>query len=388
MSDYPRLGFSMKAVRRSGEHLSELLEFRPENAAEYSRIIESFTIANSFRNSHIMPMRSVFYSVRHKLKANSIKGDMAARPKRMPSIRRKLRDPKVSVKFDQMNDLGGCRAIMHDIKGVRTLIAEIEAKFPHPIRQRYPYIERPKPDGYRSHHIVFNFDPKNADQEPFAGRRIELQIRTRLQHSWATAVEAASLYRGEDYKHGHGDGDWLRLFELIGAEFSYVEDCPIVAGVPDHDERVKEIRELNKKLQAASVLENIKNATHYAENFIWDTARYFLIRYKRDHTVVVEGYDSVIIATQQLGAAEFRLATGQDEDRVVLVEVGKISKLTEMYPNYFGDVSLFVSNLQKICQGKNAVEYSMAPQQTAPPKPREKADASWLYRRYTRWDEL
>ncbi|MER8489032.1 RelA/SpoT domain-containing protein [Mesorhizobium australicum] len=374
----------MKAVRKAGDRLAQDIAFsRDITSDEFASVVETFAVANSFRDSHIMPMRSVFYSVRHKLRQFDIRGDMAARPKRMPSIRRKL--GSTTVKFDQMNDLGGCRAIMHDIRGVRTLIAEIEEKFPHAIRQRYPYIDRPKPDGYRSHHMVFTFQPGSEDQEVFAGRRVELQIRTRLQHSWATAVEAAGLYRGEDYKHGQGDQDWRRLFELAGAEFSYVEECPIVEGMPDHGARIKELRDLNQKLRATSVLENIKNATHFAETNRLDAGKYFLIRYRKDHTVVVEGYDSIIVATQELGEAEFRIVSGQDDDKVVLVEVGKISKLVQMYPNYFGDVSLFVSNLREICDGRKPVEYSMAKPQVVAVKPREAANLGALYRRYTRW---
>ncbi|KUM28336.1 hypothetical protein AU467_12705 [Mesorhizobium loti] len=386
MAEYPHLGFSMRAVRKTGDRLASDIAFTGDlTDAQYADIIETFTIANSFRDSHILPMRSVFYSVRHKLRANGIKGDMAARPKRMPSIRRKLRDS--SVKFDQMNDLAGCRAILHDIKGVRTLIAGIEEGFPHSIRRQYPYIDNPKPDGYRSHHIVFNFQPNSEDQKGFEGKRVELQIRTRLQHSWATAVEAASLYRGEDYKHGQGDESWLRLFELAGAEFSYAEECPIVEGMPSHDDRVKELRELNKQLSAASVLENIKNATHFAETNRQDAGKYFLIRYRKDHTVMVEGYDSIIVASQELGQAEFRIATGQDDDKVVLVEVGKINKLAQLYPNYFGDVSLFVSNLKEICDGRKPVEYSMAKPQLVASRPREPVNPGAIYRRYTKWFE-
>lgn len=34
--------------------------------------------------------------------------------------------------------------------------------------------------------------------------------------------------------------------------------------------------------------------------------------------------------------------------KAVLVEVDKVEKLVETYPNYFGDVSLFVRNLESI----------------------------------------
>jgi hypothetical protein len=43
-------------------------------------------------------------------------------------------------------------------------------------------------------------------------------------------------------------------------------------------------------------LEDIKNATHFAENYTYDRGRYFLIRYRKDHTVVVESYDSIIVS--------------------------------------------------------------------------------------------
>lgn len=64
-----------------------------------------------------------------------------------------------------------------------------------------------------------------------------------------------------------------------------------------------------------------------------------------------------------------------------------VDGLVETYPNYFGDVSLFVQNLKQICLGKDAIEYHMAPQKLAKPKPEEKPDPTLLFRRYTRWND-
>ncbi|KUM26738.1 hypothetical protein AU467_19605 [Mesorhizobium loti] len=134
------------------------------------------------------------------------------------------------------------------------------------------------------------FTPARKEDESFAGRRIELQVRTRLQHSWATAIEAVSLYRNQDLKHHKGDGDWLRLFELASAEFAHVERSPLPAGVPDRAERLKELKDLNARLGAVSMLENTKAATNFAENFTHDRGRYYLLRYRPDHTVKIETY--------------------------------------------------------------------------------------------------
>ena len=63
--------------------------------------------------------------------------------------------------------------------------------------------------------------------EVFHDRRVEVQIRTFLQHTWATAVEAVGAYRGENMKGGEGNSDWLRLFSLMSGEFAATENCAL-----------------------------------------------------------------------------------------------------------------------------------------------------------------
>lgn len=353
MTEYPRLAYGMKAVRKAGDRLAKLIQFGQDiTVGQYVDTLEIFSIANSWRDSHFLPMRSVRFSVGHHMRALRLKGDMASRPKRIASIRRKLRESTTNL--DTMNDIGGCRAIMADIKGVRSLLASMRDKFPHDIHSReFNYIDEPKPDGYRSHHIVFKYRPRDADTEAFEGRRIELQVRTRLQHSWATAVEAVGLFRGQDLKHGKGDQDWLRLFELMSAEFAHVEQCPVHIGVPDHNDRVRELRDINKRIGATSILEGIKNLTHYSENFVQPTekSRYYLLQYGKDHNVTIQPFWTLMLGARTLEEMELKIELRSNGAKAVLVEVDKVDKLGEMYPNYFGDVSLFVRNLKSICTG-------------------------------------
>ena len=100
----------MKDARAAGIRLAGKVYFDVANHAE---AVDVFTVANSFRDSHILPMRSVRAFVRSHMRHAAITGDMASRPKRMSSIRRKLSD--TTIKLDQMQDLGGCRAILNDI---------------------------------------------------------------------------------------------------------------------------------------------------------------------------------------------------------------------------------------------------------------------------------
>lgn len=367
--DYPSLQYSMNRVRKAGKQLSGKMYLNDQNKPE---ITETFAIANNWIDSHAYPMRAVRFGILGQIRAKGIDGLTVARLKRMRSVRRKL--TRNTIKLDQINDLAGCRAILGNIADVHTLIEASQA-VKHSIRQSYDYIKLPKPSGYRSHHTVFEFvgDERTSEHD---GKRVELQIRTRLQHSWATAVEAVGTFRNEDMKAGNGNLDWLRLFALMSSEFAAAEDCPVLEGAPNARDRRAEIVVLDRKLKATSTLENINSAVRFTESYRHEKSKYYLIKY--DHstkTVEVESYNNPILGTNALHSSE-NIITNRGQNNV-LVEVDKIENLREAYPNYFGDVKLFVTNLKSVTQGTGAVEYSMVPQETVP-IPRGYGDMSWL----------
>ncbi|SDG99490.1 hypothetical protein SAMN04487974_11560 [Pelagibacterium luteolum] len=61
--------------------------------------------------------------------------------------------------------------------------------------------------------------------------------------------------------------------------------------------------------------------------------------------------------------------------------------MVDTYPNYFGDVSRFVRNLQLACLGRPGIEYTVAPQEVGRPRELQKPGFGALFRRYTRWIE-
>jgi ppGpp synthetase/RelA/SpoT-type nucleotidyltranferase len=68
------------------------------------------------------------------------------------------------------------------------------------------YIANPKFSGYRGIHLVYSYFSDR--KETFNGLKIEIQIRTQLQHAWATAVEIVGFFRRELLKSGEGDHVW------------------------------------------------------------------------------------------------------------------------------------------------------------------------------------
>ncbi|MCC6946887.1 MAG: RelA/SpoT domain-containing protein [Bradyrhizobiaceae bacterium] len=383
VTDFPRFEYSMKDVLRAGEALAGAVPWNNEQEAETAR--EIFKIAHNFRDSHAYPMRRLRHELMGKIRSQGIgEGVTAARLKRMPSIRRKLKNHP--GKLNQIQDLAGCRAVVPTIGEVKALIEALRNGSAHELFREYPYIYEAKPDGYRSHHMVFKFRGV-GDEAVYDTRRVEIQIRTGLQHSWATAVEAVGLFRREDLKAGQGDPGWLRLFQLMSGEFALEEGC-ITIDANDHQKRVEEITALERKLDAVDTLERLSQAFTYAENYYFDPQNkpdYFKITYDRHaETVRIEPFFGPIYASLSYDAAEVKNAeSGSSDTKIVLVEVDEIENLRTAYPNYFGDVQLFKSKLRGIAKPEEKPDYSVPPQQRVRVT-KAKPDLSWLTG-YRRW---
>ena len=319
---------------------------------------------------------------------HEISGITAARLKRMHSIRRKLR--RIGLNLSQLQDLGGCRAILPNMSSLGDLSDAIASQLRHEVRGIDDYITEPKADGYRSFHVKLGYRGREPGQAVHDGRRIEVQIRTEIQHSWATAVEAVGMFRGEDLKASRGSEDWLRLFLLMSAELAEVEDCAIPEGVPStRKARKPEIRTLVRRLDAIRTLENLSYAIEATDFFVHPREKpsHFLLRYdNEENTVNVSFYFSPMNASASYDEAERRdnLMDGNTAN-VVLIEVDKLEHIREAYPNYFGDVQLFKGALKRIAQGKDVREYLLKPQEEAPVQQKERPDAEW-FRKRKRWE--
>jgi Region found in RelA / SpoT proteins len=377
ISGYPHLPYSRRAIQRAGEVIASNL---PWNEETEPLIRDAFKIANNWRDSHAFPMRSIRHSAIYYMRDIGLTGITAARLKRMQAIRRKLR--RFNYGLQQLQDLGGCRVILPTISDVERLVRTIKEKIRHEIKTEDNYLLEPKIDGYRSHHIIFHFSPKDSERAAYTGRRIELQVRTQLQHSWATAIEAVGLFRGEELKNNQGSPEWLRLFKLMSAEFAEAERCPVAPGTPSKMQRQEEVRHLAHSLGAVATLEKMIHGVRGTDIPLspYSHRDYYLIRY--DHatnTVYVEPLSKVAATMHYHSAEEVMNRTDHDNEDIVLVEVDKIENLKKAYPNYFGDVTIFGQQLRALTQGESAAEYSVPPKQRpVPQRPGERINPSWL----------
>ncbi len=385
MGKHEEFQHSIACVRSAGRALAGDLIWSTDNREEILRV---FKVAEDWRTSHSHPMTSMRISLDAKRRKLEVDGITVSRLKRMRSIRKKLE--RTSLRLNQIQDLAGCRSVVTSISDVETLSRAFCEETRHDFYKVDDYILNPRDSGYRSRHLVFEFNG-NDEQEVFNGRRIEIQVRTRLQHSWATAVEVVGTFLGEDLKASEGSSDWLRLFQLVSCEFARTEDCPYLRGMPEGNLVREEIRDIDSRLGATAMLENIRYAYFKTDSLHRDRyhrPKYYLIQYnKEDQTVSVNSFDHSSLGTREYGRAE-QMSNEYPDRKIdaVLVEADKIETVKEAFPNYFGDVSVFNKNLKRLTKGDDAIEFKQPPKMAAPPRTVEPPDLSWFYQpRRRKW---
>lgn len=179
---------SKKQVNRAGDILRS-------DEATTCDLDKATGVLAAWRSMHTLPLANINMLLRRYTASSGHwpTALVSRRMKRMPSIIDKLRRfPKMQA--SRMQDIGGVRVVMDSVEDVYALHEAVvhNSKSKHiPELPPSDYIACPKPDGYRSLHQVFRYV---SDKYPLvSGLRIELQIRTRLQHAWATAVETLAL---------------------------------------------------------------------------------------------------------------------------------------------------------------------------------------------------
>jgi len=192
--------YSKKRVQKAG--LTAL-----DRTASFTEQAEAIQVLNNWRAAHAVPLRWIAQNVRnaaHKVNQKSI---VARRLKRMRSVLHKLeRYPKMNAA--RIQDYGGVRAIMSSVSEVNEVAKRLRtSRQRHALVRETNYIETPDTDGYRGIHLIFAFESSNYPHH--SGLAVEAQIRTEIQHAWATAVETMGYVTRQPLKSDMGDPEIL-----------------------------------------------------------------------------------------------------------------------------------------------------------------------------------
>jgi putative GTP pyrophosphokinase len=340
---YPVPKHSRSEVNKAGGFLADL-------NASADDLSWAHEVLGNWRACHGYPINTFQATLRTRIEKLEIKEAIVAqRLKRTPSIIQKLRRFP-GMQLARMQDIGGLRAVVTTLKDVRRVQSAYKKKggFQHELISEKDYISQPKTDGYRSVHLVFRYKNDHAPQ--YSGLSLELQIRTKLQHAWATAVETMGTFLGQALKARQGEEEWLKFFEVTGSAFAYLEKCPLVPGY-DKYSREETYQRVKIAEQELGVLDKLAGFSA-AVNAISEQDRYtyhLVVLNSMNRSVNIQPYARTKLAQamRDYTAVEARADNGEPIE-VVLVSAGPVHLLRKAYPNYFLDTADFMARVQTI----------------------------------------
>jgi len=333
-----------------------------DNSTE-EEIEEARNVLNNWRSSHGYPMNTFQARLRQVSKKIDENALVVQRLKRAPSIIKKLkRDQTKTMSLSQMQDIAGCRAVLSDVDKVNELV-EVYRKsrgLKH-IRMKErekDYIKNPKKDGYRSVHLIYKY--KSDKINTYDGLLIEIQIRSKIQHAWATAIEIVDLFTRQAIKSNEGDEEWKEFFKLVSSAFAKIEKQKPVENTPENTlELFNAIKEKVDKLKIFSKMNSWTQALKVIEPNLKEWKFFLLELDVTDETkpnLSIRGYpeEGETIATEHYLEAEKSQNNSKNKD-VVLVGANSIEELKRAYLNYFANSKEFLEYLKSYLERKGEI---------------------------------
>lgn len=325
--------------------------------------IYALNILSYFRTDHEIPLDNALTLIKKYL--NDENTLVAKRLKRTPSIINKLilsKEKGLSSQLSTMQDIGGCRVVFNTLRSVEKFVKNILSE--KTFELKHDYIRNPKENGYRSIHLVGKFDNGYGKK-----RIIELQVRTNIQHSWATAVEIVDLFTKESIKSSTGSKDWTDFFSLVSKQFEVLERNPYLNSsnkklLVEHFRKEmnnSKSNELNKAIFGVFVLSKKldihekfcsyrDSVSVMAEAIHQISDGYFLIAMEFDNSdtkikISLFPSEELSKATDKYLELE-KISLSNDNYICALVSTMSVGGIEKAYPNYFADSTKFIEYLE------------------------------------------
>ena len=339
------LAFSKNQVEKAGRMIRK-------NKGDFEHAIK---VVQNFRAAHLYPLQIIKNLVwKHVKKLDLLEtATVVRRLKRLPTIIDKLQRQSLDGKTDnaislkRMHDIGGCRVILDSLDDLERLNKSLDSsKTVHGVKI-YDYISTPKRSGYRGIHRVYKSYEK-SENHAWKGFQIEVQLRTRLQHLWATTVEIVDIIEKESLKTNPtaANENWKRLFEIMG-EFLAVRDGSWEISPEIAISYKKELVLLNTKLSIFNKLDAFNSAFKMEEikKKSKDTGYTLLVYNTKEQKGNAFLYNE---SKKELALEHYAEQEKNTDNNVLLVAGSDLKSIEKAYPNYLSDTSEFLAEYSRI----------------------------------------
>lgn len=350
------LRFSKAAVDKAGRTLLNSSAMSDETDSAWD------ALAN-WRAVHAFPLNTITMDLRQKVKRIRPNSNVVQRLKRARSILAKLQKES-SMRLTQMQDIGGCRAVVDTIEEVYALREQyIKSKSLHELITEDDYIKHPKLSGYRSLHLVYRFQSRGHPE--YNRLMFEVQLRTVTQHAWATAVETVGAVIGQALKSSEGESAWLEYFQNAALALGYTE-----AGVSGASQTIsraaiaRTLREFGRHLEVHKKLSAYRVALKETASLEVKHAAYFLLvllpeqnklqvrafskkQSEEAHREYEKFERSLPLHPPEKQLSLFPELSDFSGAQVVLVGADSLRSIRESYPNYYLDTQVFLEKIDR-----------------------------------------
>ena len=182
---------------------------------------------------------------------------------------------------------------------------------------------------------------------------VEVQLRTQIQHIWATGVETVGTFLRSPLKSSIGSAEWLEFFAQFSSVLHIKEIEPrTYKRSPQFLEETRKLGSIATRLDAQRRLAEFGRIIKHIES---DRAKgknysiYLLYLKPAEGSITVYGYPRRGAAAAMLHYRRLEqsadVSAGED---VVLVNASSVQELRKAYPNYFMDTRRLVQELEAL----------------------------------------
>lgn len=352
---HDKLRFTRAAVDRAGRTLLREDVSGPEADSAWE------ALAN-WRSVHAFPLNTATMDLRQKVKRIAPGALVVQRQKRARSILAKLAKEK-SMRLTQMQDIGGCRAVVNTLEDVYKLRdLYFKSRSQHEFVAEDDYIKSPKASGYRSLHLIYRFMSKG--HPGYNKLMFEVQLRTATQHAWATAVETVSAVIGQALKASEGEKAWLEYFQYAALALEYTETRTTSGAAVSKGSVARSLQRLGKRLDVNTKLAAYRATLKATEQPGSKSAAYFLLLlYPEKQELKIRAFSrhQAEDALREYERYERQLPlhppgrqlslfpelSDYSGAQAVLVGAESLRSIRESYPNYYLDTKVFLDKIDR-----------------------------------------
>lgn len=372
---------SRTQATKAGRVIAQFSEGNPKySETDYSQAIETL---QTWRGQFLRPTENAFSCLIRDANQEAVPAVASYRLKRQTSIVKKLCRKHSHHKLGELDDIGGCRLIVNNLTDLRRIVTAVQHDSQlgdKGLTKHKNYILTPEKSGYRSYHYLSRIA---NPEDPGKNYRVEIQIRTFLEHYWATALETFSEISGINLKDpeilDHTSvappskiKAYQTIFAYISQLFALQEGTGLISGIPTNEKDIKSY------LQDSPVFRTIIDELSAAQGEVsappqasqTSSAKLFLLEFSPDDQMInvqafsnmgaaLEAYDeseNPNLSSKDAGKDTKQKGTGEDvqthhelelSTNTVLAYANGRDNLERAYPNYRLDQRHFLEALQR-----------------------------------------